>query len=291
MSDVEDFEHEEPEIGSEEVQDLEAEPEEEAPEEEEEEENVKPAKSGTKRKAPPDKDAEGRPAKAAKTAAGAAVTGGSPEEVILKYMLDQNRPFSALQVYENLHRTIKKAQVPRILDKLVEEGKLVMKAFKKNKIYHANQDQFPEVDSTEVARMDEEIDRLTAGLRQAEATAKHLEAEIAEITKQPTTAEAEAEIQRLEKELAEKKAKLAALTTDSKSVTQADVDQAQRKFNEYFKAWKQRKAAVLEMVTMATENMSMKPKKFMEARGIETDEDVNVNIKDFEQFFKPLPRR
>jgi hypothetical protein len=36
----------------------------------------------------------------------------------------QNRPFSHLQIFENLHQAVKKASVVKILDKLVEQGSL-----------------------------------------------------------------------------------------------------------------------------------------------------------------------
>ena len=43
------------------------------------------------------------------------------------------------QVFENLHRVVKKAQVPRILETLTEGGHLQLKCFKKVKLYMANQ--------------------------------------------------------------------------------------------------------------------------------------------------------
>ncbi len=51
----------------------------------------------------------------------------------------QNRPYTALVVYENLHQRIKKPQLIRILDELSEEGALQSKDFKKVRVYLAKQ--------------------------------------------------------------------------------------------------------------------------------------------------------
>ena len=51
----------------------------------------------------------------------------------------QNRPYTALVVYENLHQSIKKPALIKYLDELSEEGHLQLKDFKKVRIYLAKQ--------------------------------------------------------------------------------------------------------------------------------------------------------
>lgn len=41
--------------------------------------------------------------------------------VVLKYVNDQNKPFNAQTIFDNLHKEVKKAHVVRILAKLAEE--------------------------------------------------------------------------------------------------------------------------------------------------------------------------
>ncbi len=41
---------------------------------------------------------------------------------MISFSWQQNRPYSHLQVYDNLHGAVKKTDVPKILDKLVEQG-------------------------------------------------------------------------------------------------------------------------------------------------------------------------
>ena len=47
-------------------------------------------------------------------------------EVVLRYINEQNKPFNALTIFENLHKEVKKAYVVRILAQLAQEWMLVV---------------------------------------------------------------------------------------------------------------------------------------------------------------------
>eukprot|EP00923_Selenidium_pygospionis_P043080 GHVN01074241.1.p1 GENE.GHVN01074241.1~~GHVN01074241.1.p1 ORF type:complete len:170 (+),score=27.49 GHVN01074241.1:16-525(+) len=51
------------------------------------------------------------------------------ESMILDYMLTQNRPYSVQNVFDNLHGRVAKPSVLRIMDALVERGKLIIKEY------------------------------------------------------------------------------------------------------------------------------------------------------------------
>lgn len=53
--------------------------------------------------------------------------------IVKDYMLQQNRPYSHLNVFDNLHGIVKKASVPKILNQLSESGVLQRKDFGKVK--------------------------------------------------------------------------------------------------------------------------------------------------------------
>ena len=42
-------------------------------------------------------------------------------DVILKYLNEQNKPFNAQTIFDNLHKEVKKPYVVRILSKLAQE--------------------------------------------------------------------------------------------------------------------------------------------------------------------------
>ena len=91
-------------------------------------------------------------------------------KVVLQYINEQNKPFNAVTIFENLHKEVKKTYVVRILAQLAQEwmrvvwficsGKIIEKEYGKSKVYFADQSQFPEIDEAELRRMDEEITAL-----------------------------------------------------------------------------------------------------------------------------------
>jgi len=146
------------------------------------------------------------------------------------------------------------------------------------------------VNQDEINRMDAEIDQLTAAVKEAEAKYRATEGEIAQITREPTTAEADAEIIKVQAEIAKKQESLAKLSGGGgKAVTKEDVDKAQAGFNKYHKEFVRRKRAAKDMVDQYCESSGKKPKQVMENMGIETDEEVGVDIKAFDKFIKKQP--
>lgn len=114
-------------------------------------------------KAPKEKKREGKKKKR---------TGGKKGECtaedkckVLEYLKEQNRPYSALNVFDNLHGEIKKGEMQKVLDALVEEEEVKAKDFGKFVIYLANQDKMPTVPREELERMDKEIDECRERLK------------------------------------------------------------------------------------------------------------------------------
>ncbi len=76
-------------------------------------------------------------------------TESAARSLVSRYFLQQNRPYSALQVYENLHRRIAKGMVERVLNTLTESStgpgmcRLQCKEYGKAKIYFPDQSIFP----------------------------------------------------------------------------------------------------------------------------------------------------
>jgi hypothetical protein len=92
--------------------------------------------------------------------------------MIYKYMLSANRPYSPINVFDNLHGSIPKPALLRLMDKLVADGKLTMKLFNKSQVYWVAQSAFEDVSeeamaalAEEEARVGGEAERLLAGGR------------------------------------------------------------------------------------------------------------------------------
>jgi hypothetical protein len=58
---------------------------------------------------------------------------------VLQYFVHQNRPYSAQDVFMNLHKDHSKAVVQKVIDQLVEQQDLREKVNGKQKCYVANQ--------------------------------------------------------------------------------------------------------------------------------------------------------
>nr|CAD7572520.1 unnamed protein product [Timema californicum] len=61
-------------------------------------------------------------------------------QAVLKYLGDQNRPYNAIDIATNLHNEYGKTVVQKSLDKLVDQGKVIVKTYGKQKIYGIKQD-------------------------------------------------------------------------------------------------------------------------------------------------------
>ena len=81
----------------------------------------------------------------------------NPKEFVLNYMKNQNRPYSLINIFDNLHGAIKKSQLQNILDSLTKEEKLIMKIYGSTKIYLCNQNLFPSVSEEELNSLDKKI--------------------------------------------------------------------------------------------------------------------------------------
>ena len=81
-----------------------------------------------------------------------------PKQYVYDYMKSQNRPYSLVNIFDNLHGAIKKSLLGKILDALVEDGSLIMKEYN-SKIYLFNQDKLEtKVTDADIDKIQKEID-------------------------------------------------------------------------------------------------------------------------------------
>jgi len=218
------------------------------------------------------------------------LTGQEAEDEILRYMTEQNRPYAALQVYDNLHEAIKKPLVIKIMDKLTDEGKLVAKLYGKAKIYHVNQDNLPSADPAAIAALDEALEAAAQRLSKAKEQYQILTNEVSLLESGPTTAEALEQVARLKKQIEEKTARLAKIEKSAGELNAKDIDRVKQRFADVLKEWRKRQRACMEMVNLALENSSANktPKAWMREHGLEMDEDYKVDIKAYLQLAEEM---
>jgi len=96
----------------------------------------------------------------------------------MKYMMKENRPYSAIQIYDNLHHRIVKSTLEKCLTTLTEsyttsstgaKQRLLCKEYGKAKIYFPDQKCFESMTEDEMAQLSMQIDTLT---KEADITQK-----------------------------------------------------------------------------------------------------------------------
>ncbi|XP_031324595.1 homologous-pairing protein 2 homolog isoform X2 [Camelus dromedarius] len=166
--------------------------------------------------------------------------------ILLRYLQEQNRPYSAQDVFGNLQREhgLGKAAVVKALEQLAQQGKIKEKTYGKQKIYFADQDQFDMVSDADLQGLDAKIVALTANVQSLQQSCRHMEAELKELTSALTTPEMQKEIQELKKECAGYTERLKNIKAATNHVTPEEKEQVYRERQRYCKEWRKRKRMV-----------------------------------------------
>ncbi|XP_022364808.1 homologous-pairing protein 2 homolog isoform X2 [Enhydra lutris kenyoni] len=190
--------------------------------------------------------------------------------ILLRYLQEQNRPYSAQDVFGNLQREhgLGKTAVVKALEQLAQQGKIKEKMYGKQKIYFADQDQFAMVSDADLQGLDAKIVALTAKVQSLQQSCRHMEAEM------------QKEIQELKKECAGYRERLKNIKAATNHVTPEEKEQVYRERQKYCKEWRKRKRMATELSDAILEGYPKSKKQFFEEVGIETDEDHNVKLPD-----------
>ncbi|XP_010384381.2 homologous-pairing protein 2 homolog isoform X2 [Rhinopithecus roxellana] len=202
--------------------------------------------------------------------------------ILLRYLQEQNRPYSAQDVFGNLQREhgLGKAVVVKTLEQLAQQGKIKEKMYGKQKIYFADQDPFDMVSDADLQGLDGKIVALTAKVQSLQQSCRYMEAELKELSSALTTPEMQKEIQELKKECAGYRERLKNIKAATNHVTPEEKEQVYRERQKYCKEWRKRKRMATELSDAILEGYPKSKKQFFEEVGIETDEDYNVTLPD-----------
>uniref|UniRef100_A0A3Q4HIG9 Homologous-pairing protein 2 homolog n=1 Tax=Neolamprologus brichardi TaxID=32507 RepID=A0A3Q4HIG9_NEOBR len=98
--------------------------------------------------------------------------------VILAYLNEKNRPYSAQDVFSNLQKQhgLGKTAVVKAMELLALEGKIKEKIYGKQKIYFADQAQFKDVNDADLKAMDHQISELSEEVQSLTQSCKQLDA-------------------------------------------------------------------------------------------------------------------
>ena len=198
-----------------------------------------------------------------------------PKQYVYDYMKTQNRPYSLINIFDNLHGAVKKSQLVKILDTLVDEGSLIMKEYN-TKIYLFNQDKLDiKVSDADIDEIQKKIDekREESKLLKDEITSKSNELKI--LTLSLTDDELKVRIKELKKELAKMKVKVDDIQNNKIDPVPLDkMNEAKENFQKELKVFKKTKKICTEIINDISDGLELKLSETYEKIGIENDNEL-----------------
>ncbi|XP_060608544.1 homologous-pairing protein 2 homolog [Ruditapes philippinarum] len=199
---------------------------------------------------------------------------------VLDYLNKQNRPYSAIDICNNLHKEFGKTAIVKACESLAESGKIKEKVYGKQKVYVADQSQFPEVDDSEIRDMDSKVAEFTQKLQTNLEEVKRLESELRMLNGCLTTTEAQKQLNETTAMCAHYKNKLKQLKEGGNVVSPEEKEKVYGDKKKYVQAWRKRKRMTNDILNAILEGYPKPKKQLYEDIGIETDEDYDVKPPD-----------
>ncbi|VIO98303.1 Uncharacterized protein BM_BM9998 [Brugia malayi] len=194
-------------------------------------------------------------------------------EMVCSYMLQQNRPYSAIDVWNNLRQEYPKAQVIKCLDVGVERGFLCEKLISKQKIYFADQSKTEKCNEEELQAMNESIVEKKNRLNELSNEIKVIKNELKEYGNVMRIEEMIALQTTLKTQIKEMEKRISGMVTHAKDevVNEKRKSELVAKQEYYTGQYKERKRIADRIVDVICENVNISKKKLMEDIGFELD--------------------
>jgi hypothetical protein len=202
-----------------------------------------------------------------------------PRQTVLDYMMAQNRPYSLINICDNLHGSIKKAQLQKILDSLTEEGELLCKEYQ-SKIYLISQKNFRQIDNKEMEELDIKLEKSTEELKDIKQTNNSLQTELKNILTKLSDEEINNQIKTTKESIKEMETKIKKIQDGS--VKLLPLDQVKVFESNYEKAkleYKKAKKIFGNVADTISDGLEMKRNNFLEMLNIEDDSDALNSLK------------
>ncbi|XP_075033486.1 homologous-pairing protein 2 homolog isoform X2 [Mixophyes fleayi] len=184
--------------------------------------------------------------------------------IILKYLNDQNRPYSSQDVFSNLQRDhgLGKTAVVKAMELLAQQGKIKEKVYGKQKIYFADQGQFPSVSDSEIKGLDVQITEFTSKVQNAQQSCRQLESELKELNSSMTTEEMMKEMKELKEEYSRHQDKLQKIKSATNHVTPEEKEKVYGERKQFCKEWRKRKRMATDIFDAVLEGYPKSKKQF-----------------------------
>ena len=203
------------------------------------------------------------------------------KRLIIKYLKQQNRPYSSIQVFDNLHKRIQKPTIDKLLNALSDNAapdsnnEIVCKEYGKAKIYFYSQHMLDKSleGGCSLEEIEQELKELSRTVEDVNTTHTQLKRSVDDLKKQPTDQELDDRLAEVEAAVQGKRAKVASIS--GVSIDENALEKSVLLHNKYRSSWAQRKSKCMEIVDMIADGMGKSIKHVSLEVGLETDEESN----------------
>ena len=197
-----------------------------------------------------------------------------PKNAVLNYLITQNRPYSSINIFDNLHGAIKKSQLGKILDALTEEKEIICKEYS-TKVYLANQDNFPEIKEEELTACDTQIEALKKEIAEGKATMQSLQNENKRITSEYTDEELTSVLKETNEKLKQLEIKVNKIENNAfEKIPEEKMAEAEKILEGEKAKYRKIKKICMGILDEVSEGFELKTSALMEQIGIENDKEL-----------------
>ena len=164
------------------------------------------------------------------------------------------------------------------LEELVADKSLTLKEYGKAKIFLANQDNFPKIDTDALNEMDLQISDKKLQLEEIEADLKKKTDKMKELSNSYSNEQMVTMIDKLEKEVLDMNEKLQGYRGGEVEIlSEEQISAVIRENDKYKLQWKKQKTIARELIEEISEQADMNYKQFVRDIGLEVDEDYGID--------------
>ncbi|EUD64426.1 hypothetical protein C922_05201 [Plasmodium inui San Antonio 1] len=195
------------------------------------------------------------------------------KEKIYKYMKQTNRPYSVINVYDNLHGTISKNVVQKLMDELSTEKKLQCKEYGKAKVYLVNQREFKSLNMQEMGKLKKDIELIREQTEVAKNDLNHF-VKIKKKLIQDLELVENVDKYKKEFQLVEEEIKMYEKANKACKLTSDEIDLIKNKHGYLHAMWLKRKRLCVEIIKCVATLTDKDSRGVIFHLGIDVDEDV-----------------
>ncbi|CAF0715907.1 unnamed protein product [Brachionus calyciflorus] len=199
------------------------------------------------------------------------------ETIVLEYLVEQNKPFSAQDITNNLDGKLGKTVITNSLEKLAADNRIIEKLYGKQKVYMALQ----KIDTVNIKGqlrdLDEKIITSGAELNRIKQDNLKIESQLKSYGDKIPIKELESRIGDVNSEIQDLEKRIKLLKSSNvKIVSKEEKKKLDKEIEKYAKQWRKLKRIGKEMMDSILDNCNVKKKDLIEDLCIVLDEHENV---------------